>query len=121
LPAIGGFCRRLDEARELLAAGKPHLAAIAARIVLEQDLAALWTTTGKPLNCRGLVRLVRALTGRGLIALEDRDPLLRVARVANAAAHGRPVEAAAVTELLKVAERVAGEGPEDPSKERNAS
>jgi integrase len=113
LPAIAGVGTELAEARELLAAGRPHLAAMAARIILERNISA---------RCRrlrekrppGVAAAAKLLALRGLLTLAECRLLCRAARTANHAAHGRPVDAADVAQLIQVVAQFAGDGPEEP-------
>ncbi len=91
----------LGEARRLLADGNRELAAMAARIPLERQIAARCRDVAgtKP---PGIVAKVKLLARGGLVTADESRLLCRAARTANSAAHGRPVDATAVAELLQV-------------------
>jgi integrase len=109
LPTLGGAGGNdLAEARELLAAGKPHLAAIAARIVLERKISARCEKL-KERRPAGVAAAAKLLAAHRIIATSECRLLCRVVRVANRAAHGRAVDAAAVGELIEVVAHFAGD------------
>jgi hypothetical protein len=96
-----------DEARKLLAAGRPHLAAVAARIVLERAVAErCWRLHGpKP---PGVIAAAKMLELRGRITLDEFCALRSAAKVGNRAAHGRPVNAGDVAAAVEAVARFVG-------------